>query len=67
MFMETADSKFLSLEKILNDLLQLENRMSEEAYTVSLKTFNRVILIMIVVLIVAVALSLSQALFLREA
>ncbi len=58
MFMGTADAKFLSLEKILNDLLSLEDRMSEEAYISSLKTFDRVILIMIVVLVVAVVLSL---------
>ena len=66
MFMATADEKFLSIEKLLNDLLSLEDRMGKEAYAASLKTFDRVILIMIVVLVVAVVLSLFASLVLAR-
>ncbi len=58
MFMETADAKFLNLEKVLEELLSLENMMSEDTYGSALKTFSRVIVIMALVLTGAIVLSL---------
>jgi methyl-accepting chemotaxis protein len=66
MFMATADAKFLSLEKILDDLLIMEAKLSEEAYARSMKAFNRVILTMVVILVVAVLLSIFASLVLAR-
>lgn len=66
MFMGTADTKFLNLEKVLEELLSLENRMSEDQYGSALKTFSRVIVTMVVILLGAIVLSLLASIFIAR-
>ena len=58
MFMSTADEKFLTLEKTLHDLLDLEKNMSEETYDSALHTYGRVVVTMVGILVGAIILSL---------
>jgi methyl-accepting chemotaxis protein len=57
MYMAKADEEFVGIDKATHDLLELENRMSQDAYLSATKTFNRVVAIMAIVLLGAVALS----------
>jgi methyl-accepting chemotaxis protein len=57
MFMAKADEEFMGIDKVTRDLLELENRMSQDAYGSALRTFSRVIVIMTIVLLGAVVLS----------
>ncbi len=57
MFMGKADEDFMHVDKVTNDLLELETRMSQDAYAGAMSTFSRVIVIMAVVLLGAVVLS----------
>jgi methyl-accepting chemotaxis protein len=66
MFMGTADDKYQALNKSLQDLLELENRLSVERYDHSLKSFSRVFAISVAVLLVAVALSLFISIFMTR-
>ena len=66
MYMGTADKKFLNLEKVLEELLSLENTLSEDQYGSALKTFNRVIVIMAMILVGAVVLSLLASIFIAR-
>ena len=58
MFMAKADEEFMGIEKVTRELLELENRMSQDGYAGALSTFSRVIAIMASVLLGAIALSL---------
>ncbi|MCX5815760.1 MAG: methyl-accepting chemotaxis protein [Proteobacteria bacterium] len=58
MFMGTADDKFQTLNKNLQELLDLENKLSKGSYEFSLKVFNRSLVVMAIVLCIAIALSL---------
>ncbi len=53
-----ADKRFQELNKVLNDLLALEDKLSRESYDASLKTYSRVIIIFVAVIFVAIAASL---------
>jgi methyl-accepting chemotaxis protein len=66
MFMGTADDKFQVLNKNLQELLELENRLSKERYDSSLATFGRVSTVSVVVLFAAVVLSLFISIFMAK-
>ncbi|MBP7529238.1 MAG: methyl-accepting chemotaxis protein [Syntrophorhabdaceae bacterium] len=53
-----ADKRFQELNKALNDLLALEDKLSRESYDASLKTYSRVIIIFVAVIFIAIAASL---------
>ena len=57
MFMANADEEFIGIEKVTNELMELENKMSEDAYGSSLRTLTKVMVTMTVVLLGAVMLS----------
>ena len=57
MFMGTADEKFIRLEKIMEELLNLENTMSEGTYKDTVSTFKQVVAVMLLVLISAIVMS----------
>ena len=58
MFMAKADDEFMGIEKVTRELLELEARLSQDAYAGALKTFTKVIAVMAIVLLGAVVLSL---------
>ncbi|HVP77883.1 MAG TPA: methyl-accepting chemotaxis protein [Thermodesulfobacteriota bacterium] len=58
MFMATADEKFQKLNGSLHDLLDLENKLSQERHDFSLASFNQALRIFIFVLGVAITFSL---------
>ncbi|MCX8022039.1 MAG: methyl-accepting chemotaxis protein [Syntrophorhabdaceae bacterium] len=58
MLMGTADDKFQALEKTLNDLNRLEEKLAEEKYKSSVNNYKRVLMVFIVVFASAVGLSL---------
>ncbi len=66
MFMGTADAKFQTLEKILDELLGLETKMSEDTYGKALKTYARVVAIMALLLAGAIALSLLASMIIAR-
>jgi methyl-accepting chemotaxis protein len=53
-----ADKRFDELNKNLQELLALENKLGRESYDASLTTYKRVIMIFMVVIIVAIVASL---------
>src|SRR4030042_6121774 len=57
MFMGTADEKFQKLNGSLHNLLDLENKLSQERYDSSLRSFNAALKIFILVLGIAIVLS----------
>jgi methyl-accepting chemotaxis protein len=57
MFLATADEKFQKLNGSLRDLLDLEEKLSQERHDVSLGSFNSALKIFILVLGVAIVLS----------
>jgi methyl-accepting chemotaxis protein len=66
MFMGTADDKFQVLNKSLQEVLSLENKLSVQKYDFSLKTFSRVLLMSVMVLFAAVGLSLFICIFMAR-
>ena len=58
MYMENADSKYQTLNKTLHDLLALENRLSQEGYDFSLKSYGSAFKILVVIMGVAIGLSI---------
>ena len=58
MLMGTADDKFQILNKHLQDLLLLENRLAKDEYVLSVKSFSRILIVFGGVLIASVLLSL---------
>src|SRR5208337_3851935 len=60
------EAKFQSLNKTLQDLSQLENRLSKEEYDSSLKTFTRVITAFAAVALVAVVVSVMISMFMSR-
>jgi methyl-accepting chemotaxis protein len=66
MFMGTADDKFQILNKNLNDLLALENKLSEGQYNFAMGSFQKVLIISIGVLAAAVVFSLLISFFMTK-
>jgi len=66
MYMGRADEKFFDLERVLQELLSMENKMSEDTYGSSLKTFSRVIVAMAGVLGGAVVLSILASMLIAR-
>jgi len=64
--MMAADDKFQVLNKTLQDLLSLENKLSKESYDFSQKSFIRVLIISIAVMAIAIALSLAISIFMAK-
>jgi len=53
-----ADKRFDDLNKSLQELLALENKLGRESYDASLTTYNRVVMVFMIVIIVAIVASL---------
>jgi methyl-accepting chemotaxis protein len=66
MYMGTADEKFQVLNKSLHDLLDLENRLSQERYDSSVASFSSALTIFALVLVVATTLSLFISLLIAR-
>ncbi len=56
-FLTIADDKFLVLDKILSDLLAVENKLSKEKYGVSIDNFNYTLTAFIALVLIAIVLS----------
>jgi methyl-accepting chemotaxis protein len=63
MFMGTADENFQKLNGTLHDLLNLEEKLSQERYNSSLGSFNSALRIFILVLGISIGLSVLISLF----
>jgi len=57
MFMGNADEKFQTLNRSLHDLLDLENKLSQDQYDYSLASFSWALKIFILVFVIAIGLS----------
>jgi methyl-accepting chemotaxis protein len=57
MYMGNADEKFQTLSRSLHDLLDLENKLSQDQYDYSVRSFNAALKIFILVLGIAIGLS----------
>jgi len=57
MYMGIADEKFQTLNRSLHDLLDLENKLSQDQYDYSVRSFNAALKIFILVLGIAIGLS----------
>jgi methyl-accepting chemotaxis protein len=66
LYMGTADEKFLALDKNLDDLGALENKLSKEQYDFSLRSFASVVTTLLSVLAIAVFLSLAASVYLSR-
>ena len=66
MFMQTAETKFQTLYKHLNDLLELETRLGQVTYDGSLKNFNTSLQISVTVLIIAIVVSILLSLLIAR-
>ena len=66
MFMAKADGDFEQVDKVMHELMELEEKVSAETYAGAMKTFSRVIAIMAVVLLGAVALSFAVSLIIAR-
>jgi methyl-accepting chemotaxis protein len=66
MYMSAADEKFLVLDKNLDELAEIENKLSKEQHDFSLNSFEHVISILLSVLIGAVLLSAAVSLFMSK-
>lgn len=64
--MIAADNQFQVLNKNLQDLLAIENKLSRESYDFSRKSFMRVFVISVVVMVIAVILSLLVSIFMTK-
>ena len=66
MFMGTADDKYQDLNKSLNELLDLENRLSKEKYDSSLSKFNTWMSTFVIVLVIAILISILTNIFITR-
>jgi methyl-accepting chemotaxis protein len=66
MYMGTADDKFQVMNKHLQELLELQNKLSRERYDFSLKSVSLTIRIFIIILTIAIALSLLISLLMSK-
>jgi len=66
MFMGGADEKFLVLNKNLDELGEIENKLSKEEHDRSLQSFTSVITSLLTVLVIAVLLSLAASMYLSR-
>lgn len=58
MYMNTADNKFQILYKNLHELLELQNKLSQDRYDFSLKSFHSALIIFIIMVALAIGVSL---------
>ncbi|OPY77467.1 MAG: Methyl-accepting chemotaxis protein CtpH [Syntrophorhabdus sp. PtaU1.Bin058] len=66
MFMSTSDDAFQILNKTLQNLLVVENKLSKESYDFSQKSFVRVLIVSVAVMVIAVVLSLCISIFMAK-
>jgi methyl-accepting chemotaxis protein len=66
MFMDTADNKFKILYKSLQDLLQLEEKLSKSRYESSVRDYQYVIVIFGIVLITAFVLAIAVSILINR-
>ena len=66
MYMGTADDKFQVLNKSLHDLLDLENKLSQERYDFSLRSFGSTLKIFTLVLGIAIGISILISLLIAR-
>lgn len=59
MYMETADNKFQTLHKSMQDLLQIEEKLSQTRYDSSVKSYRSALVIFGIVLLAAFILAIS--------
>ncbi len=64
--MKRAEEDFGLLHKNLSGLLELENRLSQERYNASEKSYNRLFNTFLIILVVSIVLSLGVSLFLAR-
>ncbi len=63
MYMSTADEKFQALNGTLNELEEIENRLSKQEHEASLASFGAVMTVLLLVLASAVVLSAAASVF----
>jgi methyl-accepting chemotaxis protein len=66
MFMETADAKFQTLYKDLNDLLDLETKLGQVTYDHSLAGFNTSLTVSTLVMVIAIVVSILLSLLIAK-
>jgi methyl-accepting chemotaxis protein len=66
MYMASADEKFQRLNKGLHDLLDLENKLSQDQYDFSLRNFSAALKVFILVLGIAIGLSMLVSLLIAR-
>jgi methyl-accepting chemotaxis protein len=66
MYMAAADEKFLVIDKSLEQIDDYENRRSREQFDLSLKSFGRVMAVLLTVFIIAVVLSVVTSVFMAR-
>ncbi len=66
MFMQTAEEKFQTLYKDLNDLLELETRLGQVTYDSSLTRFNASLTMSVLVLVIAIGVSILLSLLIAK-
>ena len=66
MFMQTAEEKYQTLYKHLNEMLELETRLSQATYDSSLTRFNASLTMSILVLAIAIAVSILLSLLIAK-
>jgi methyl-accepting chemotaxis protein len=66
MFMETAETKFQTLYKQLNDLLELETRLGQVTYDSSITRFNASLMLSALVLAIAIGVSILLSLLIAK-
>lgn len=66
MFMQTAEEKFQTLYKHLNDLLELETRLGQVTYDNSITRFNASLTMSVLVLAIAIGVSILLSLLIAK-
>ncbi len=66
MYMAAADEKFQVLDKKMEELSEIENRLSKEQYDFSIRSFGSILTILLVVLAVAAFLSMIVSIFMSR-
>ena len=66
MYMSAADEKFQVIDKTLDKLASIENGLSKEQHDFSVKSFNRIVSVLLSVLILAALVSLAVSIFMSR-
>jgi methyl-accepting chemotaxis protein len=66
MYMSAADEKYQKLDKTLDELAAIENKLSKEQHDFSMRSFERILSVLLSVLIIAVLASLAASFFMSR-